>query len=162
MIKALRIDERLIHGQVAVAWCTTLNVDSVVVANDLVVKDEITVMSLKMAAPSSVRVVVKSIEDTIVLLNDPRVSKRTVLLLVNNPKDALELVKRVEGVPFVNVGNFGMLNTNEERKQLATSFAVTPGEVSIFKEIVRLRPNSNYQMTPTLTPLKISDLLKQL
>ena len=45
MIKAIRIDERLIHGQVAVAWSTTLGVDSILVANDKAASDEIEVVS---------------------------------------------------------------------------------------------------------------------
>lgn len=160
MIASLRIDERLIHGQVAVTWCSALSVDSIVVINEQAAKDEITVMSLKMAAPSTVRVVVKSVEDAIRLLNDPRAQKRTMLLLVKNPQDALQLLKNVSDIPFVNVGNFGMIATGEARHQIATSFAVTPQEVAVFKQIVALKPESHYQMTPTLSPQRLGDLIK--
>lgn len=159
MIKMLRIDERLIHGQVAVAWCTTLGVDSVIVANDEVAKDEVSIMSLKMAAPQNLKVVIKSVNDAINLLSDPRIEGRKVLLLVNNPTDALTLIKNAPGIPEVNVGNFGMFSNDKSRTTLSTSFAVNTEEREVFKEIVKLRPNSYYLMTPTLNPQKIKDLI---
>lgn len=159
MIKSLRIDERLIHGQVAVAWCTTLGVDSIVVANDKAANDSVSIMSLKMAAPQHLRVVIKTIEDAIKLLNDPRIGQRKVLLIVTNPKDALELIRKAEDIPSVNVGNFGMFANEGERKNIATSLSVTAEEQAQFQEIIMLRPKSYYQMTPTLAPQLLSELL---
>lgn len=161
MIKSLRIDERLIHGQVAVAWCTTLGVDSIVVANDAAANDSVTTMSLKMAAPPHLRVVVKTVEDAIKLLNDPRIVQRKVLLLVTNPRDAITLIQKVEGIPQINVGNFGMLDKQEKTSILATSLSVTEEEYQQFKELVALRPESYYQMTPTLTPQLLRNLLEK-
>lgn len=158
MIKALRIDERLIHGQVAVTWCSALNVDRIIVANDKASKDEVSVMSLKMAAPQNVKVAVKTVEDAIRLLKDPRMEHLHVLILVNHPKDALQIIKAVENVPYVNVGNFGMLK-KEGRTMLATSLAATPEEIETLKAIIELKPKSNYQMTPTLPPQELKGLL---
>lgn len=37
MIKVLRVDDRLLHGQVAVAWTNYYKVDTIVIANDKVI-----------------------------------------------------------------------------------------------------------------------------
>ena len=161
MIKSLRIDERLIHGQVAVTWCTYLGVDSIVVANDKTATDEISTMSLKMAAPQSVKVAVRTIEDSIRLLNDSRMATRSVLVLVTNPKDALQLIKNVPSIPDVNVGNYGMIDLSVERRIIATSLSIVDEDIKSFMEIIRLRPQSNYQMTPTLNPVKLDELIKK-
>ena len=50
MIKHLRIDNRLIHGQVAVTWMRRINADALVVVNDAVAKDRIQQMALPLAA----------------------------------------------------------------------------------------------------------------
>ncbi|HAQ1244562.1 TPA: PTS sugar transporter subunit IIB, partial [Enterococcus faecium] len=52
MIKAVRIDERLIHGQVAMTWTKSLNLTGLVVASDEAATNDIQKMTLKMAAPS--------------------------------------------------------------------------------------------------------------
>lgn len=161
MIKTLRIDERLIHGQVAVTWCAALDIDSIVVANDEAAANEITVMSLKMAAPQNVKVAVKSIKEAVQILLDPRAKRLSILILVKKPEDALELIRQVNEIPHINVGNFGLLTEKDadDRKRLSTSFAANEQEIKLFKEIVNLRPDSFYQMTPTLQPIKLKDLV---
>lgn len=42
MIKQVRVDHRLLHGQVAVTWLQSLDIDAILIANDQVVNDEIT------------------------------------------------------------------------------------------------------------------------
>ena len=41
MIKLLRVDHRLLHGQVAMAWTQSLDSDCILIANDAVVNDNI-------------------------------------------------------------------------------------------------------------------------
>lgn len=41
MIKLVRVDHRLLHGQVAMAWTQSLDVDCMLIANDAIMKDEI-------------------------------------------------------------------------------------------------------------------------
>ena len=53
MIKMLRIDERLIHGQVAVVWSKALSITHIIVANDDVVNNELQITSMKMAVPDN-------------------------------------------------------------------------------------------------------------
>lgn len=49
----VRIDERLIHGQVAAVWTNTLNATRIMVIDDMAAKDEIQKIALKMACPST-------------------------------------------------------------------------------------------------------------
>ena len=93
MIVQLRIDERLIHGQITTAWSRFLDVSRIVVANDRLSKDELTTQTLLMSAPAGKKVAVRSIENTITLLSDPRIDTVRVLVIVDNPKDAVTLVK---------------------------------------------------------------------
>ena len=93
MIVQLRIDERLIHGQITTAWSRFLDVSRIVVANDRLSKDELTTQTLLMSAPAGKKVAVRSIENTITLLSDPRIETVRVLVIVDNTKDAVTLVK---------------------------------------------------------------------
>ena len=57
-----RIDERLIHGQVAGIWSTSLSTQRIIVANDEAATDPLQKSSLRMAAPSSMRLSVLGVE----------------------------------------------------------------------------------------------------
>lgn len=47
-----RIDDRLIHGQVATMWTNQLGATRIMVVDDKAANDDIMKMSLKMATPS--------------------------------------------------------------------------------------------------------------
>ncbi len=49
MITHLRIDNRLIHGQVAVMWRSNVSADAIIVCNDKVAADPIQKMALPLA-----------------------------------------------------------------------------------------------------------------
>ena len=72
MIVFFRIDERLIHGQIAIKWSKYTNADRIVVANDAAAASPIIQKSLKMAAPAGIKTTIKTVDDAIKLLNDPR------------------------------------------------------------------------------------------
>ena len=62
MIKLIRVDYRLLHGQVAVSWTSTLGVDCLLLVSDTVKGDQLRLNALKMAKPAGVKVVIKSLE----------------------------------------------------------------------------------------------------
>ena len=52
MIKLLRIDDRLIHGQVAVYWINATGADTIVIANDKHAPNAMLKMSLTVGKPA--------------------------------------------------------------------------------------------------------------
>ena len=55
MIKKLRVDYRLVHGQVAISWSRALGVDCILVANDEVAKDEMRQSMLRISKPQGIK-----------------------------------------------------------------------------------------------------------
>lgn len=51
MILLLRVDHRLLHGQVAFSWTQTLGADCILIANDAVAGDELRKTTMKLAKP---------------------------------------------------------------------------------------------------------------
>ena len=51
MIKTLRVDDRLLHGQVIASWMKALSIDSILIASDSTAHDEIKAMSVRVAKP---------------------------------------------------------------------------------------------------------------
>ena len=65
MIKLLRVDYRLVHGQVATSWSRHIGADCILVANDEVAKDEMRQSMLRLSKPQGMKLVIKSIEDSV-------------------------------------------------------------------------------------------------
>ena len=105
MIKMFRIDERLIHGQIAIKWARHTGVDHIVVGNDAAANSPIIQKSLKMAAPAGIKTAIRGVDDAIALLNDPCCESMKILMLDNSPEDAERDVAAVSGIPYINIGN---------------------------------------------------------
>ena len=104
MIAMVRLDERLIHGQVAIKWSRHLNVDRIVVVSDEAAANPVVQKSLMMAAPATAKTTIKSLEKAVKLLQDPKAADHKILIIVSSPEDLLKIVTQVQGIPVINVG----------------------------------------------------------
>lgn len=127
-----RIDDRLIHGQVATRWTKETGVNRIIIVNDDVVKDTTRTTMLKQAVPSGVSAHVVGIDKMMRVYNNPQYANDRVMLLFTNPSDALELVRR--GVPIQSI-NIGGMAYREGRTMLDTSVSVNDKDVEAFKEL---------------------------
>lgn len=137
MIQLLRIDERLIHGQVATAWTRQLGITAVVVANDEAAANELVTMTLRMATPPGIKVAVKTVREAVSLFHDKRTAGLKILIVVDKPRDALKLVRQVPGIPCVNIGNFGRVGDRRGRRALTDNFSASEEELEQLREIAR-------------------------
>ena len=55
MILMLRVDHRLLHGQIAYSWTNYLNANCILIANDGIMKDELKKTAIYMAKPGHER-----------------------------------------------------------------------------------------------------------
>ena len=62
-INLVRIDFRLIHGQVVTKWVKQANANRIIIVNDMLAKDEFLASVYKMAAPSNVKVDIFTVDD---------------------------------------------------------------------------------------------------
>ena len=133
MIKLIRIDDRLVHGQVAFTWTPALNIDCLVVANDKIAKDDFQKMALGLARPASAKLLIKNMADTANFLNDPKSAAMKILVLINSVKDAFDLT---ELVPDITSINFGGLRTREGAKLVSKAVALTNDDLALVRKLV--------------------------
>ena len=132
MVIQIRVDDRLIHGQVALVWSKELNTPGIVVANDAAVTSDVLRMTLQMAVPTGKKLLVKSVQDAIKVFNNPKGSEMRIFALTNSVKDALELVKgcpgNIQSVNIANVGRFA--NSPELREEVYRAYVTRASELS--------------------------------
>lgn len=91
MIKAIHLDDRLIHGQVAISWTRFLDANVLLVVNDEIVNDQIRKNALKIGVPAGVKFGFRSVEDGIAFLNSNDSAAYKIMVLINNPIDACKV-----------------------------------------------------------------------
>ena len=144
-------------GPVCVAACILDPANDHAAANVMIQK------SLKMAAPPGIKTVIKSIDDAIKTLNDPRCEPLKVLVLVNSPEDALKMAKQVKGIPFINVGNYGRVapkKEGKERKRFDNNLYCDTDEEATFRELMATGLECICQTTPEEIAIPLKKLIQ--
>jgi fructoselysine and glucoselysine-specific PTS system IIB component len=156
MIKLTRIDDRLVHGQVAFTWTPALSADCLIVANDKVAKDEFLKMTLNLAKPATAKLLIKSLADTVTFLNDARSKGLKILLIINSVKDAHTLANEVSEIQSVN---FGGIRAKEGSKSISKAVAVSDDDITLIKEMLTKGIELEVRQVPTDKKVMIESLI---
>ena len=164
MIVQIRIDDRLIHGQVAMVWSKELNTPRIIVANNDAAANETVKMTLKMATPTGIKTIVKDLDGAIELINDPRSKDMRIFGLTKNVRDALYLVKSCgDNIKEVNLENTGQFTgENEPKTRLPGGrVSLTEIEMEAAKEMVTILGDRFFHLLiPSSGKETVSSLLK--
>mgnify|MGYP002625192505 FL=1 len=148
-IVLVRIDNRLIHGQVATQWTSTVGANLILVANDEVAGNKMRQNLMNMAAPQGVATRYFSIQKTIDVIGKAS-PRQKIFIVAETPEDVLTLVKGGVPIKKVNIGNMHM---SEGKRQVATSVAVNDEDVAAFKELQELGVELEIRRVPS-TPVE--------
>ena len=162
MIKMLRIDERLIHGQIVVDWSRYLGVNAIIVGNDMAATNSVVEMTLRMAAPTGIKVGLKTVRGAVEVLNNPQMAQYQVLVIVSSPQDAAQIAAQVPGIPRVNLGNYGRLNREQQHRQtLRSSVYLNEEEIAKMKEIMAMGIACDIQMVTSDPAVPLQECLEK-
>jgi PTS system mannose-specific IIB component len=158
MIKHLRIDNRLIHGQVAVAWQKYINAKAIVVVNDDVAKDPIQKMALPLAARGS-KVLVLSVADALQYEKDH--PDESLFMIAKFPQDAMTILKSGVKVESVNVGNAAPI-AGTKYVMVTKTIAATREDAVLYRELAEMIGGSlTSQIMPAVEKIDFLAALKK-
>lgn len=133
MIKLLRVDHRLLHGQVAFSWTQSLGTDCILVANDDVPENDIRKTTIKLAKPQGVKLVIKNINDSIKALQSGVTDKYKLFIVVESVEDAYKLSKAYPEIQEINLGG---MKIREGTRNISKAINITKEEEELVKELV--------------------------
>ncbi len=140
-----RIDNRLIHGQVATQWCSSIGANLILVAHDGVAADEFRQGLMDMAAPSYAQTRYWTVEKTINTIHKASDAQK-IFIVCETPSDVLRLVEGGVPIKKVNIGNMHMA---EGKRQVAGVVCVDDTDVAAFKKLVDLGVELEIRKTPS-------------
>ncbi|EGP5146634.1 PTS mannose/fructose/sorbose transporter subunit IIAB [Enterococcus faecium] len=152
----VRIDERLIHGQVAGIWAPSLHTQRIIVINDEAAADSLQKSSLRMAAPTSMRLSVLPVESAAKNIRSGKYGKQRLFLVFKNPTDVLRYLKAGGKLTHVNVGN---MSYKEGSKDITKSIKVLE-EIDVFESIAAMDINVTAQLVPNDPVVDFMDKLR--
>ena len=133
MIKLVRVDHRLLHGQVAFSWTNGVGANCILVASDTVVHDDVWKTTLKLGKPSGVKLVIKNMADSIAAINSGVTDKYKLIIVVQTIKKAKQLV---DGCPSITSINLGNTKESKTTTQVSKQVFLEEEEKAILKELM--------------------------
>lgn len=143
-----RIDNRLLHGQVATQWTKVIGANLILVANDEVASNKMRQGLMDMAAPNGVDTRYWTLEKTINTIHKAA-DRQKIFIICQSPEDVLSLVEGGVPITKVNIGNMHMANG---KRQVAGTVAVDDNDVEAFRKLKEKGVELEIRKVPTEAP----------
>lgn len=152
----VRIDDRLIHGQVATQWIAASHANCILIIDDELVKNPMMTRMLKAVAPPKVTVDVKNTVDAIDRLKQEPEKKENMMILVKVPQVLETLIDAGIEIPKIILGGMGL---TPQRKKFNKNVSASPDEIECMKRIINKNIPMYYQLVPSDKAVNVDKLL---
>ena len=156
VIGLARIDDRLIHGQVATRWTKETNVTRIIVVSDEVAADTVRKTLLTQVAPPGVTAHVVDVAKMIRVYNNPKYAGERVMLLFTNPTDVERIVEGGVKITSVNIGGMAF---RQGKTQVNNAISVVATDIEAFKKLNARGIELEARKVSTDQKLKMMDLI---
>ncbi|WP_243077792.1 PTS mannose transporter subunit IIAB [Pantoea sp. MQR6] len=151
-----RIDDRLIHGQVATRWTKETNVNRIIVVSDEVAKDHVRKTLLTQVAPPGVTAHVVDVDKMVRVWNNPKYGRDRVMLLFTNPTDVLRVVEQGVDIKTVNIGGMAF---RQGKTQVNNAVSVDEQDITAFRKLNERNIELEVRKVSNDPKLKMMDLI---
>ena len=156
VIGLARIDDRLIHGQVATRWTKETNVTRIIVVSDEVAADQVRKTLLTQVAPPGVTAHVVDIAKMLRVYNNPKYAGQRVMLLFTNPTDVERVVEGGVKITSVNIGGMAF---RQGKTQVNNAVSVDQKDIEAFKKLNARGIELEVRKVSSDQKLKMMDLI---
>ncbi|MDY6876371.1 MAG: PTS sugar transporter subunit IIB [Chloroflexota bacterium] len=155
----VRIDDRLIHGQVIAVWCKQRRFTRIVIVDDGVAADSFMQEVLSLAAPPGLQVSALSVKEGINALGQDTPDRGTTMVLLKSPLAAKRLYDGGVKYAALNVGGIG---NAPGRKNIFKNISASEEEIVILKYLTDQGVKITLLTVPGERSKAFSDLVAKL
>ena len=141
----IRVDDRLIHGQVATRWATGLKVNRIMIIDDAVAVYETEKSILRMAAPAGVNTSILQFEKALANIKNGNYAGQRVMLVVKSPVILVKMMEAGINLLPVNIGN---MSNRPGTTQYKKSISMTEDEKAAVEKLLQSGIKVTAQMVP--------------
>ncbi len=152
----VRIDGRLIHGQVANLWTSYLDISRIMVIDDAASQSDIDKAGLRLACPAGVKLSVLPVERAAENIFAGRYDSQRVLIVAKDPQTLLRVVEC--GVPLTEI-NAGNMPKREDTRSIRKTVHVNENDVATFKALAEKGISLTAQLVPNEEKVNLVELL---
>ncbi len=149
----LRVDDRLIHGQVIVGWLPHLEATHIVVVNDRVAADPVRQEMMALSVPDGVELHCHATGEIAAMTEHPWEES---LVLVMSPRDALACLEAGLSPQVLNIGG---MHARSGKEEIFEALHIDNTDRQALMRMIELGFDPVFQPTPQNDPVSLADVL---
>lgn len=157
-IKLVRLDFRLIHGQVIAKWFGQIMGNEIVIIDDDLSQDSFMASIYEMSAPVDSKVHVYSVEDAVKKVEDGTFASGKVLVLFKNVDQVFKAVEKGFKIDELQIGGLG---SAPGRINVYGPITLDDHDASLLKKIANQGTNIYLQQVPEEAKMTFSKVLEK-
>ena len=131
-IVLIRIDDRLIHGQIIEGWLKTVHADRILVVSDEVVDDKIQSQLMGLAVPEYIKLTIADVKNSVEIINAGHDTKERILVLLPDIQTASRMIELKADIESLNLGG---LHWSQGKTQYLKAVSLDEKDIEQLKEI---------------------------
>ena len=144
-ISMIRVDDRLIHGQIVAAWVKSLGLERIWIIDDATANDAFLTKIMKMVAPPNTDFIVSSSDQISDYAKEFDTDKKKTIILIKYPETAEKLF--ATGISFKQL-QIGGIGARADRKNYYKNISMTEDELESCRRMKQSGVNVYIQVTP--------------
>ncbi|MEE9542379.1 MAG: PTS sugar transporter subunit IIB [Thermodesulfobacteriota bacterium] len=150
MVSLIRVDDRLVHGQITTTWVPYLKADTILVASDEVASDRMRTEAIGCCAYKGLTIAVKNIAESIEAAASEKLASSAVIILVAGLEDAMRLYEGGLKFTSLNIGNIH--DDSGDCRLITPSICIDVDDEKILERFEVLGVAIDLREVPTSTP----------
>ncbi len=145
VLKIVRLDDRLVHGQLINNWCTYENITEIIVINKEVAGNDIRKTFIELSVPEDVKIIfcdtLKALE-----IYEEECEYEEVIMVFGNPFEILEFIEAGGKIRILNIGG---MSFKKDKKKIDTNLYLDDEELEALNKIANFNVEIEIRILPT-------------
>ena len=156
-VRLVRVDFRLMHGQVVTAWLKQVSADAILIVDDKLASDKFLAQVFLMAKPPGVKVAIRSIEKAVAAFQNDSFKSEKMLVLFKS----IETVKKAFDLGFpLEKLQVGGLGNGTNKIMISKELSLNDEELNALLEMQDKGVDITLQMTPRDAAITLNEAAK--
>jgi mannose/fructose/N-acetylgalactosamine-specific phosphotransferase system component IIB len=147
MVSLVRVDDRLVHGQITTTWVPYIKAGAVLIASDEVAASRLKTDAIECCAYSGLCIVINSVADAAAYAESEELAGVRTIMIVAGLDDAMRLYDTGLKFTSLNIGNIH--NFAGKCRELTSSVCINEADDEILERFVDMGVEIDLRDVPT-------------
>lgn len=153
----VRVDDRLVHSQVAYVWSKSLDLTRIMVVDDGVSSDDEMSYALRLSTPKGVKLSVISVAEAAKAIEENDFSNDRVMVICKGSKTITRFLNAVPSITEITLGN--LRSKDPDAKEFADNVRLLPEQIDAFHKLMDKGITITVQAVPSQEGYNLNTLI---